>query len=138
MSWRDDRRERDLTIVFRYCRWRLTKFFENLKFKYNLFENQIQVQDFSNFDDLMWARSVRQIRYSELWICDNVKLLYKDKSVNMRRLIDEKISFTNKLFKYSNTILESLISLKIERKDELSSSFSQTVIFFNSVMVNNY
>jgi hypothetical protein len=65
---------------------------------------------------IMWARSVRQVRYSELWICDNVKLLYKDRYVDMRRLIVEKISFTNRLVKYSSRAFESLISLQAERK----------------------
>jgi hypothetical protein len=64
----------------------------------------------------LWARNVRQIRYNELWICDNVKLLYKDKYVNMRKLIVEKISFTNKFFKYSSEVFESLISSQAERK----------------------
>ncbi len=49
-------------------------------------------------------------------MCDNVKLLYKDKYVDMQRLIVEKISFTSKLLKYSNEVLESLISLQVERK----------------------
>jgi hypothetical protein len=64
----------------------------------------------------LWARNVRQIKYSELWICDNVKLLYKDKYVDMRRLIVEKISFTNRFFKYSSKAFESLIFLQVERK----------------------
>ncbi len=68
------------------------------------------------FTDHLWARSVQQIRYSELWICDHVKLLYKDRYVNMQRLIVEKISLTSKLLKYSNKAFESLISLQVERK----------------------
>jgi hypothetical protein len=34
----------------------------------------------------------------------------------MRRLIVEKISFTNKLLKYSSEALESLISLRADEK----------------------
>jgi hypothetical protein len=64
----------------------------------------------------LWTRNVRQIKYNKLWICNNVKLLYKDKYVNMRRLIVEKIFFTSKFFKYSNEVFESLIFLQIERK----------------------
>ncbi len=65
---------------------------------------------------IMWARNVRQIRYNELWICDNVKLLYKDKYVDLRRLIVEKIFFTSKFLKYSNKVFELLIFLQVERK----------------------
>ncbi len=49
-------------------------------------------------------------------ICDNVKLFDKDRYVDMRRLIVEKMSFTNKLLKYSNSVLESLTSLRVDRE----------------------
>jgi hypothetical protein len=77
---------------------------------------KINSRNFFRKSMIMWARSVRQIRYSELWICDNVKLLYKDKYVDMRRLIVEKIFFTSKLLKYSSRIFESLTFLQAERK----------------------
>jgi hypothetical protein len=47
-------------------------------------------------------------------ICDNVKLFDKDKYVDMRRLIVEKMFFTNKLLKYSNNVLKSLIFLRAD------------------------
>jgi hypothetical protein len=64
----------------------------------------------------LWACNVWQIKYSELWICDNMKLLYKNRYVDMRKLIVKKIFFTSKFFKYSSKAFESLISLQAERK----------------------
>jgi hypothetical protein len=49
-------------------------------------------------------------------ICDNVKLFDKNKYVNMRRLIVEKMFFTNRLFKYSNNVFESLIFLRVNKE----------------------
>jgi hypothetical protein len=78
----------------------------------NSLKRHLELRYRLSFFDSLWARTVRQVRYSELWICDNVKLLYKDRHVDMRRLIVEKISFTSRFLKYSNKILQLLISLQ--------------------------
>ncbi len=49
-------------------------------------------------------------------ICDNVKLFDKDKYVDMQRLIVEKMFLTSKLLKYSNNVLESLTSLRVDKE----------------------
>ncbi len=49
-------------------------------------------------------------------ICDNVKLFDKDKYVNMRKLIVEKMFFTNKFFKYLSNVFESLTFLRVDKE----------------------
>jgi hypothetical protein len=79
-------------------------------------KHDVNYHDHDDSISFLWARSVRQVRYSELWICDNVKLLYKDRYVGMRRLIVEKISPTSRLLKYPGRALESLTPLQAGRK----------------------